>query len=936
MRLLLFLAMTVSLCLATSEDVLDKRAAKCGIKGNRILAAYYSTTQASFAIPAQCGALCASRPLCQSYAVENGNCRLYLLPVIKIITQNLPGNNVFYDRGCATSTDMCEVHGFRLLTPAFSTSNGIADNTFKGCSELCKKTAGCQSYSIELAAGGKCRLYKKALVKDFTPDSNNANIYWDANCPRAVGNSGPTLVFGGGSEAATPIPTISNVEEPVTFTSEPAPVALTTDSPPYVPSGPLVTPDDDDEFISTYTFTQFELPSVIAEGSPPITTGLAQPTAIPSAPCMVEPGSQAQFTVLNENFVPMVSRTSDSIGPLLQPTKAPAADDPMLHPETFTVPGFYLQAAAGVSDVYDMVYAGSSTPQFVAMTNTGAIVLVGASTGPTFKNNRVTTIFNVDCYGRITITQGGSGYTWSTDGATSKLTKAATPANNMKALPKSIPAVDTERKNRKRNKQLAERLMKRSDSDGPAPKCPASPPNLLAKTRQGYEHDQGNFCESLSEYWSISPFDFDGSCAVQSRCYDSCERYGWQSCNGIFGSMMILSCLDAFESWWEVIPAIACAAQASYFTGVAATRKGRDLFYKSQAAMCRCFCSSPPDTCVYSNGNFYCADIHGNDDANCGNCGRQCGPNSKCRGGTCGCPQDQCGSTCLDFRNNPNNCGKCGNVCNPSFCLDGRCYAPQPGECTPEQSVTNGDFTSWWPTFTNWTMAAYPGCALDDKIKFGGANYLANGKSESAISVEMSSLPSQGCEAAMVQKKVKMCPGIQYEFSFAMGYVNKVGDSQVLSNADCTVRWLTGTPAGWTGTDGFQTSPTYNIGVSNPNYKTFGPWSLHVTENQVGVTKIKKDLFVDLTAVIHCAGPVNGAGRFVIRDIKMNPVGQVQSRSLTLGDDKAGYVVQRDAAATNVTEKLAPYFPDQKKGEVVVVSFATNATEKRSLLEGSA
>lgn len=324
----------------------------------------------------------------------------------------------------------------------------------------------------------------------------------------------------------------------------------------------------------------------------------------------------------------MVSRASDSIGPLLQPTQAPAANDPILNPETLALPVFYLQQPSGVSGVYDLVYAGS-TPQFVAMTNTGKIVLVKASTGTSYKNNRVTSIFNVDCYGRISISQGGSNYTWSTNGASSSLTRASMPANNMKALPKTIPEVQSALKHRRRNQELAERLVKRSYSDGPAPKCPASPPSLIAKTKQGYQLGEGNFCESLSEYWSISPFDFDGSCAVQSLCYDQCEDFGWQSCNGIFGTMMILSCLDAFESWWEVIPAVACAAQASYFTGVAATKKGRDLFYKAQGAMCRCFCSSPPDTCVFSNGNFYCADIHGADDSNCGNCGRQCGPNSK-------------------------------------------------------------------------------------------------------------------------------------------------------------------------------------------------------------------------------------------------------------------------------------------------------------------
>lgn len=91
---------------------------------------------------------------------------------------------------------------------------------------------------------------------------------------------------------------------------------------------------------------------------------------------------------------------------------------------------------------------------------------------------------------------------------------------------------------------------------------------------------------------------------------------------------MLLSCAKNFENWWEVIQAVACAAQASYFTGVAATKTGRDLYYKAQNAMCFCFCSNPPDTCVYSDGSFYCADIKGSDGNNCGACGRQCGANS--------------------------------------------------------------------------------------------------------------------------------------------------------------------------------------------------------------------------------------------------------------------------------------------------------------------
>lgn len=53
--------------------------------------------------------------------------------------------------------------------------------------------------------------------------------------------------------------------------------------------------------------------------------------------------------------------------------------------------------------------------------------------------------------------------------------------------------------------------------------------------------------------------------------------------------------------------------------------------------MCVCYCGNIGDTCLKQDGNFYCVDLKGSDDNNCGNCGRQCGPNSKCRGGECGC-----------------------------------------------------------------------------------------------------------------------------------------------------------------------------------------------------------------------------------------------------------------------------------------------------------
>jgi hypothetical protein len=67
-------------------------------------------------------------------------------------------------------------------------------------------------------------------------------------------------------------------------------------------------------------------------------------------PPSVNPKASSSQSVLNENLIPMVSRASNSIGLMLQPTAAPAANDPILNSVTFTLPGFYIQQPAGATE----------------------------------------------------------------------------------------------------------------------------------------------------------------------------------------------------------------------------------------------------------------------------------------------------------------------------------------------------------------------------------------------------------------------------------------------------------------------------------------------------------------------------------------------------------------------------------------------------------
>lgn len=229
----------------------------------------------------------------------------------------------------------------------------------------------------------------------------------------------------------------------------------------------------------------------------------------------------------------MVSRT-DSIGPLLAPTAAPQPGDPMLNPTTFSVPSFHLEAHASTpgNNVYDLIY--DDTGEYVAMTSGGQIILVGASTGRNMAGTRVTTIFNVDCFGILTVYYSGSWYEWVTDGQSSRLIKSTTQHKGMKALPAKGPEVVlTEKLKREIDEGvsvlMAKEKMKRQtrgpvNTDDNAPQCPQTPNKLVNKFKWDYELGEGNFCENgAQDWWKYSPFEFEIACGAQSLCYDMCS-----------------------------------------------------------------------------------------------------------------------------------------------------------------------------------------------------------------------------------------------------------------------------------------------------------------------------------------------------------------------------------------------------------------------------
>jgi hypothetical protein len=73
------------------------------------------------------------------------------------------------------------------------------------------------------------------------------------------------------------------------------------------------------------------------------------------------------------------------------------------------------------------------------------------------------------------------------------------------------------------------------------------------------------------------------------------------------------------------------------------------------------------------------------DSANCGGCGRACGPSEACSAGTCGCALPLCGGACLDHSTDARHCGSCDAPCDVlETCQQGACV------CNPGAAVCGG------------------------------------------------------------------------------------------------------------------------------------------------------------------------------------------------------------------------------------------------------
>lgn len=444
-----------------------------------------------------------------------------------------------------------------------------------------------------------------------------------------------------------------------------SPAIASSDSPP-LPSSSVAFPTDDKSFTVTYTYTEDPLPTIVAMGSAPI-DGLAAPTTgLPELPCVIDPSlTTNQFNILGSNFVPLVSAAGGKLQPLPAPTSEAQATA-MGPPDAVALPSFYFQKAAGAPvGIFDIVMAGP-TPQYVAKASNGGVVLTTSSTGPNAKTVRgqsiVTSIFGVDCKGRISVKQGTTQYTWdvTADGTSTAFTSGVSSSN------KTMVTYTMQMKAK------AARNRRRSIwTEGSAPRCPNTPNGLHAAVFPGARGLNPNGCGPANGIDFVPDFSFGSCCDGHDNCFDNCNAGTFEGCNNAFHDCMRGTGCDYLDHWYSYIPYLACLKAADFYYWAVGTSIGRDAFYSANKERCRCYCPSQLALCAVGDG-IQCNDLFGSDVNNCGACGRTCSAKAACKKGSCSCPADQCGDRCLSLANNPNHCGSCNNKCDAGYdCYQG-------------------------------------------------------------------------------------------------------------------------------------------------------------------------------------------------------------------------------------------------------------------------
>lgn len=184
---------------------------------------------------------------------------------------------------------------------------------------------------------------------NFSYAQHSRYTFYDVGCTISTSSPAPAGTL-------TASPTTASDTSASTPDTTPGPDPVQGDSPPLTDTvDPAAFPTDDPNFTNTYTYTQYDLPTVSVMGSAPNTAGLPPPSDVPAPPCMIDATSTSnQFNVLGSNFVPVVASGTNLVS-LPSPTSEAQANawGPA---DQYPLPAYYFEKPAGGPDGYDNVH----------------------------------------------------------------------------------------------------------------------------------------------------------------------------------------------------------------------------------------------------------------------------------------------------------------------------------------------------------------------------------------------------------------------------------------------------------------------------------------------------------------------------------------------------------------------------------------------------
>ncbi|KAH8662393.1 hypothetical protein BX600DRAFT_498931 [Xylariales sp. PMI_506] len=558
------------------------------------------------------------------------------------------------------------------------------------------------------------------------------------------------------------------------------------------------------DFTLTYTYTEFTLPTY---STPPLSSQGPAETDVPPVPepsltCILDVNDLTDtFSISSPSFIPVIP--SNGKVALLQASDLPAD----VATNGYTAPTYYFRTST-IPDQYDLlVSTGDGSLLYVAADTSSGDVVTSSSSHAS--GVILTSIFSVSCQGQLQVTIDAARYIWKVgdDQVNTILVAGIQDTNNtMVVIPSAPPPTATSGDPASPDARRRKRI---NYEGGQCPRCPNSPPELVATPAPGARGPEFNGCGTGATSSLIPQLVFGGCCNNHDLCFDDCLGGYFETCNSDFSNCMENACASNYP--WLAHPwdRAVCETAAKLYAWTVSTFLGKMAFYeanyfdssvannpsrgKEQTGRCECFCGSPNHFC-----NGACVSSYLNDVNNCGSCGMHCEPNAicqngncfcpydiltdinhcgscavacapwlKCKNGMCSCPADQCGNLCVDFQNHPRNCGSCGNVCASGYCYQGQCVTPPQGVCNPGNVITDGDFVNGTAA---WTVepSTWDG-SIGQGINYPATDIFPQFTHWTSLATVTMNYPTS--TLALIQN-ITICPGHLYELTFSIGYTS--------------------------------------------------------------------------------------------------------------------------------------------------------------------